>query len=83
MQELSKKLMSNSPFRSDDTTGQLLVESEQGQATPQENRTQPITSVNLVIGQGQSLSSTTPSEANRQLDYKFDRVDTASDPSLS
>ena len=60
--------MENSPFGSDDIIGQLLVESELGQATPHGDHTRRIVSSNLVVGQGQSPSSTLPPETNRQLD---------------
>ena len=69
--------MSNSPSASDDTVGQLIVEAEVGQATPQDDQTRRITSGNLVVDQGQSPSSTPPPEVNQQLDYKSDGVYTA------
>ena len=75
--------MSNSPSGSYNTIGQLIVEAELGKSTPQEYRTQRIASDNLVVNQGKSPSSTPPPEANRQLDYESDGVNTASDPSLS
>ena len=72
-----------STFGSDNIISQLLVEAVLGQATPQENCTRHIVSGNIVVNQGQFPSSTPPPEANRQLDYESDGVDTASDPSLS
>ena len=75
--------MPNLPYGSDNKIGQLLVESEFGQATPQDDRTRRITSGNIVVGQGKSPSSTPPTEENRQLDEESDGFDTASDLSLS
>ena len=75
--------MSNSPYGSDDTIDQLLVEAELRQATPQENCTWRIASGNLVVDRGQSQSLTPPPEANRKLDYEYDGVDIKSDPLLS
>ena len=75
--------MSNSPSGLYDTIGQLIIEAELGQARPQDDHMQRITYGNLVVGQGQYPSLTTPPEANQDLDYESNGVDTASDPSLS
>ena len=56
--------MFNSPSESDDTIGQILIEAELGQATPQYNLTRRIASGNIVVGQGQSPYLTPPTELN-------------------
>ena len=75
--------MFNSPSGSDDTIGQLIIEAKLGQAKPQDDCTRRIASGNLVVNQGKYPSSTPPPEANIHLDYEYDGVDTASNPSLS
>ena len=75
--------MSNSPSGSDNTTSQFLIEAELGQAMTHTDRTQHISSGNLVVDLGNSRSFSQPSEANRQIDFVFDGVDTVLDLSLS
>ena len=79
---LLKRLMSNSPSGWDNTIGQLLVESELGQANTQDDRTWRIASGNIVVDQGKYPSSTPSPEANWQIDYESEGVNTASDPSM-
>ena len=75
--------MSNSPSGSDNTIGRFLIEAELGQATPHTDCTRRISSGNLVVDRVTYPSFSHPSEANRQIDFLCDGVDTYSDPSLS
>ena len=56
--------MFNSPSESDNTIGQILIEDELGQATPQYNLKRRIASGNIVVGQGQYQYLTPPTEVN-------------------
>ena len=75
--------MSNSHSVSYDTISRFLIEPELGKSTPHTDCTRLILSVNLVVDQGNTPSFSHPSDANWQINFLSDRVDTYLDSSLS